>query len=399
MRQLSIFSACTALLLAVACTRETGFTNREDSPVYDDYTAIQVHLDLPDKPFHYEIELPNYLKANGFGNFAVNDEKATLGRVLFYDKNLSRDRTVACASCHIQSRGFSDTVALSLGIEGRRTLRNALALNDQIGFAGVENSGGWSSSSGTFVSKKPLLFWDHRATNVAEQSEATFANEREMGMPMTDVVEQVKKMPYYPYLWKRAFGHFEPTSEEVLDAITNFVNSLATFDSRFDKGMVAQGAAASPDSVFSNFTEAENRGRALYMDFCGGCHSKFVAKPPVEMANTGLDLDYLDEGLGALTNNPKDMGVFKVPPLRNIALTAPYMHDGRFQTLEQMVVFYSDSVQWHPNVSGGMYPPWCFPNGPGFRFNEQQKTDLVAFLKTLTDERLGRDVRFGNPFK
>ncbi|MEL6925206.1 MAG: c-type cytochrome [Bacteroidota bacterium] len=167
------------------------------------------------------------------------------------------------------------------------------------------------------------------------------------------------------------------------------MNSLITTNSKFDKGMRKHNNA---QVEFDNFTKEENAGRGLFSRKCASCHGGRMITTGQSTANTGLDLEYDDRGIAELTENPIDDGVFKVPLLRNVELTGPYMHDGRFETLEEVVEHYSSGIKSHPNLD------FQLPAG-GMNFTEQEKEDLVSFLKTLTDTDFTTAVRFSDPFK
>ena len=152
-----------------------------------------------------------------------------------------------------------------------------------------------------------------------------------------------------------------------------------------------------PAVAFSNFTDSENRGKELFVQHCSSCHGDRMVSAPVSIANNGLDLTYTDLGIGARTGFNQDKGLFKVPHLRNVAVTGPYMHDGRFETLEEVIDFYSDEVQAHDNL----HPALRDDNGQVRRLNlsAADKQAMVDFLGTLTDYELAADVRFSDPFK
>jgi len=409
--------ACTSILVLLlsACGKDNAYlveTNPNDGL---EFLATIDSLTLFNGISHFSATLPSYLVGMGMTPPAINDEKATLGRVLFYDKNLSADNKISCASCHRQDKAFSDVTAFSTGVFGQQTLRNSSPLANTVNFqAHYQALGGL----------QPLLFWDHRAQSVPEQSTQTFENPLEMGMPMSGVLERVRNLNYYPYLWKQAYGHFEPTQDELLDALAEFVGAMSAHNSKFDRSMI-QTAGTIPvntdnkpiiildtlifhvyygDTTLVVDTQiiilpfivpgldfAETRGLRTFVENCSNCHSPIRPFQDVFAACNGLDMDYADEGLGALTGNPKDMGVFKSPSLRNITLTAPYMHDGRFKTLDEVVEFYSSGVQPHPNLH-----PTVTRN---LHLSPTEKADLIAFLHTLTDKSIAQDDAFSNPFR
>jgi len=356
---------------------------------YENYAVISEHLDLPGAPLSYKVEFPEYYRT---ANSDFDPDLATLGRVLFYDTNLSKDGEISCASCHKQKIGFSDDVAFSKGTGGLETDRNSLALGAVFNFNEYYGPG------------RIPFFWDNRVSTVQDQSSQTFANVKEMNMEMHEVVAAVKEQPYYPPLFKAAFGDVNSTGiisdQNILDAIGEFVNSMTNADSKFDgeltkrykedgRTYISQRDLNSiAGEEFAGFSVSENRGKKLYMANCASCHSETSGAPPVLAANNGLDMNYADKG--------ESNGRFKVPTLRNIALTAPYMHDGRFATLEEVVDHYSNGIQNHPSLdfklkSGG--------TAKKFNFTPEDKDALLAFFETLTDEKMLTDVRYSDPFK
>jgi cytochrome c peroxidase len=219
-----------------------------------------------------------------------------------------------------------------------------------------------------------------------------------MGMTLPELVSRLSAEPYYQALFTQAFGSSAVTAERISKALAQFVRSLVSTQSKYD-----QGRAANPQ--FSNFTASENLGRTIFttasMGNCAACHGSDNFVPGPNLNNNGLENPYVDKGRGAVTGLASDEGLFKAPSLRNIELTAPYMHDGRFASLEAVVEFYNSGVVNHPNLSPPLRNPPGSPNaGQPRRLNltVEQKAALVAFLKTLTDRSLTTDVRFQDPF-
>jgi len=325
----------------------------------------------------------------------TSDAGATLGRVLFYDADLSQNHTVSCASCHQQQFAFTDSARFSVGFDGSVGDRNSMSLMH------------------VRFHKENQFFWDGRAHSVEEQVLMPFQNPIEMGMTIPEVVSRVSAKTFYPPLFQSAFGTTEINSDRISKALAQFVRSINTFDSKFRRGI--EMTSGNPSTTpFANFTAEENLGKDLFMDIyrgnCQACHTKNLVVPEGAQ-NIGLDLEYADNGFGAVTGNPNSNqnGKFKVPSLINVALTAPYMHDGRFKTLEEVVDFYSDSVHAHVNLSGflreiipGNPSPnndpcmTCPPRRP--HFSPAEKQALVAFLHTLTDSSAITDERWSNPF-
>jgi cytochrome c peroxidase len=326
----------------------------------------------------------------------LTDDGATLGRVLFYDKKLSLTNTISCGSCHHQSRGFADAGATSEGFKGERTKRNAMALANE----GLEGS----------------YFWDTRTKTLEDLVLQPVGNHIEMGLDNTDnLVKKLQRTTYYPELFKKAFGTTDITQDRVSKAVAQFMRSMVSNQSKFDQGQAAN---------FSNFTAEEARGRTLFFNqlHCTGCHTGNNFNGKGNAQNIGLDKDYQDNGLGSLTGSATQNGVFKVPTLRNVELTGPYMHDGRFKTLDEVVEHYDAGVQQHPNLSfflngflwsgnGGSSTAvitGCWSCGVGqatggtfkpLQMTDTDKKSLVAFLKTLTDKSFVTASKFSNPFE
>lgn len=326
-----------------------------------------------------------------------NDHQTTLGRVLFFDTQLSRNDTMSCASCHRQDRAFSDPRKLSVGFEGGKTGRNAMG----IAYIRFSKVGG----------ADPGFFWDERAATLEEQVLMPIQDKIEMGMKLETLEQKLQQLPYYPPLFEAAFDSPQITADKLALAIAEFMRSMTTFDSKFDR---AANEARMRDSVdysvdFAGFSALENLGKSLFIGGvngvgeigCAHCHVPPSFGMPKSF-NNGLDLKYSDEGLGArdLPSNdpftPTNDGKFKASSLRNIALTGPYMHDGRFKTLEEVVEHYSRGVHSHRNL--GVAVEDSAAETSGFHLTAAQKLAIVAFLNTLTDVELINDPKFSDPF-
>jgi cytochrome c peroxidase len=370
-------------LIFIACSKKDSTGSSTNDPV----AAV---LNLPSTPFNYSNpSLPAYLNSpvivgqiNNNGN-PVTDNGATLGRVLFYDKNLSLNNSISCASCHKQANGFSDPVAKSTGFNGGSTGRNSM---------GLVNAKYYPTGR---------YFWDQRASSLEQQTLMPIQDLVEMGMTLTQLETRVASLSYYPTLFQKAFGDPTVTSNRISLALSQFVRSIVSYQSKYDVGRSAFPAvpAPAPNAVFPNFTAQENRGKEIYLSpqgGCAACHGTETFTAPNEK-NNGLDMVTVDRGFGAVTGNTAMDATFKSTSLKNVELTAPYMHDGRFNTLEEVVEHYSTGVKNHPNLS----PQLKLPNGQPrlLNLNQQDKAALVAFLKTLTDPTIATDVKFSNPFK
>jgi cytochrome c peroxidase len=338
-------------------------------------------LNLPATPYRYaNVKLPAHFTQPGRNNDntppdnPLSDHGVTLGRVLFYDTRLSANNTTSCASCHVQAHAFSDPKPFSKGFQGASTDRRAMPLVNLRYY------------------QQARFFWDERAGNLEEMVLLPIQSRIEMGQDMTRVVDTLARDTTYPVLFARAFGDGQITPQKIGKALAQFVRAIVSYESRYDK---ERARARSARDDFDNFTLQENRGKALFMRNCGTCHMKegnehfFVPTP----ANTGLRRadPTADGGVGDVTLRDADMGSFKSPSLRNVEVTAPYGHDGRFATLDALIDHYSDNPIFDPNLG------YTIPVGP-LKFTASEKAALIAFLKTLTDGKCLTDPRFANPF-
>ncbi len=303
----------------------------------------------------------------------VTNDGATLGRVLFYDKKLSVNDQISCASCHLQAHAFSDPRVKSIGAYGEETSRNSMGFQNLI-----------------FSNR---MFWDLRVVGLENQIHVPIENPIEMAQPMDSLVQKLQSVAYYAPLFDQAFGTTEINAERISFALAQFIRSITSFQSKYDVGM---------ENDFSNFSPIELQGKDLFFGGdlrCNHCHStqNFYNN---QAMNNGLDSVYEDQGQFLATGNINDQGEFKVPSLRNVALTAPYMHDGRFATLEEVIEHYSTGVQPHVNLNDRLTVELT-TGGTPFNSNmtAEEKNAIVAFLHTLTDEAMINNESFSDPFE
>jgi cytochrome c peroxidase len=368
-------------LLALAGGGWAGSTTRGAEKKSPDRPSTARTLRLPPTPFRYAaIDLPDHFKAPVARQFdntpddnPVTDHGATLGRVLFYDTRLSASNTVSCGSCHVQKNAFVDPRRFSKGFGGKLTDRHAMSLVN------------------LRYSPRARFFWDERAGSLEEAVLVPIQSKVEMGQDLARLVEVLAKDRHYPELFRKAFGDARVTPERTAKALAQFLRSLVSCRSKYDQGL-AKVASARDD--FPNFTVQENRGKALFLTNCAVCHlpGQDAHFSMITPANNGLDADHktTDGGVGDLTLIGRHIGLFKSPSLRNVEHTAPYMHDGRFNTLEQVIDHYSKGVRPHPNLD---------PRMRRLNFTDSEKAALVAFLKTLTDQAFLTDPKFADPFQ
>lgn len=306
-------------------------------------------------------------------------EKVKLGRMLFYNKNLSSDGTVSCASCHHQENAFSDINKFSIGVNGATGDRQAMAIFNMA----------WHDNE---------FFWDGRAHLLRDQSLGPIENPLEMNETLDNVIKKLYTDQAIKNQFIRAFGSIEITAEKMSLAMENFMMSIISDDSKYDRYLAG----------LVQLTPSEERGRVLffgeYNEFfpdisgadCAHCHAGNNFENDLYM-NNGLDDDahFIDFGRELVTNSPADRAKFKVTSLRNIAVTPPYMHDGRFQTLEEVVDHYNSNVKNSSTVD----PALLGTTSTGLMLDAQEKQDLINFLKTLTDHTLLNNPAYSDPYK
>jgi cytochrome c peroxidase len=328
-----------------------------------------------DLPAHYRSPAARRADNTPSGN-PVTDAGATLGRVLFYDTRLSANNTTACASCHEQKHAFASPQRFNVGFAGKQLDRNAMSLVNLRYY------------------RRGRFFWDERAESLEQQVLLPIQSKAEMGQALPRLLKILGADDAYPELFRKAFGDGTITQQRVARALAQFLRSMVSYRSKFDEG---RAKVASVRANFPNFTAPENRGKALFLRNCARCHlprgqwehSFFLGRT----MNNGLDADHhgKDGGVGDITLRGFEVGRFKSPSLRNVEYTAPYMHDGRLATLEDVIDHYSKGVKDHPNLERRLRRR--------MRFDDSQKASLVAFLKTLSDQKFITDPKFSNPFR
>jgi cytochrome c peroxidase len=356
---------------------------------------------LPSQPYTYLTSAYNAAAGSGgdnsqgrgggpitLNNNYLNDHGATLGRVLFYDARLSVNNSVSCGSCHKQQLAFADDKALSEGFGGMKTGRNTPAIINEM--------------------NRATFFWDGRTNSLETQTLMPVKNHIEMGFEKTDVLTQkLAAVSFYPALFQNAFGTTEVTTERISMALSQFIRSIAS--ARANVSASSQAAIDGEKLFFSKYN-------------CGACHtgSNLGGSPlfqpyyPIgsnsrisNVSNIGLDENYTDQGVQALTGDKTQNGFFVIPSLRNVALTAPYMHDGRFASLSEVIDHYSQGVKAHPNLDPQLLQENFdakkikVQTGTPVRMNisKDDKSKLIAFLIAQTDASILTDPKFSNPFK
>jgi cytochrome c peroxidase len=322
-------------------------------------------------------ELPYFPPMPTSPDNPVTEQGVALGRYLFYDSILSADSNMSCAGCHRQEAAFSDAPnAFSKGRNGVLLHRNTPPLFNLAWY--------------------PRLFWDGRAVSLEMQVLHPVRAHEEMNLQWTVATLRVARSSFYKSLFRDAFGDVPIDSMLIAKAIAQFERTLLSYRSKYDSVLARETV----------FTEEEFAGFDIMNDMSKGdclhCHSTDNDALGVNpsFSNNGIDAvafpeDFKDKGLGGVSGKKEDYGKFKVPTLRNIAATAPYMHDGRFKTLEAVIDFYSDSLKPSPGIDSKM----GYLHRGGAHFSATEKKQIIAFLKTLTDSALLTDPSFSNPFR
>lgn len=291
-------------------------------------------------------------------------ERVALGKKLFFDKCVSINNQQSCADCHLPEKAFTDGRRFARGAEGKLGERHTMPLFN--------------------LAWKSQFFWDGRAKNLRQQVLEPIQNPIEMHQTLTNLILKLAQAnDDYPALFSAAFGSPEITSEKISLALENYLLTLTSFDSKFDRVLAGQ-EKFSPEEQrgFELFSTEYDPRRGQFGADCFHCHGGPLFQSQ-SFANNGLDSVFSDLGRAKVTGKSSDIGKFAVPSLRNIALTAPYMHDGRFRTLEQVVEHYCTGVKRSPTLDPNLAR---HPDG-GVPLSEADKKALVAFLKTLTDEK------------
>ncbi len=322
-------------------------------------------INLGNYEYEFDDDVPHFVYQMQGHLLDVTNAKAELGRVLFYDRNLSINNNTSCGSCHMQSKGFADGVALSEGFLGELTDRHSMALANEMG--------------------QHPYFWDGRAHVLSEQVMMPIANHIEMGIDDEEfLLGKIMGQPYYKQLFINAFGSDEVTVENTGEALASFVGSLVSYKTKFDDY----------NNGNAKLTALETEGLELFHQKyqCASCHGGMNFNQSWgfggDAANIGLEADDSKTGL--------EGGFSKVPTLRNIAVTGPYMHDGRFETLDDVLDHYSHGIQETPNLDWRLRG--MADENLDLNITAHEKKALIAFLNTLTDNELLTHPKYSDPF-
>ncbi|MDX5348470.1 MAG: cytochrome-c peroxidase [Hymenobacteraceae bacterium] len=351
--------AVSSFMAVTSCNKDCDESPKPDSP--DTFNPTPYNFSVPGWVMQELGPMPSP------ADNPTTQEGVLLGRKLFYDKQLSDNNTISCASCHAPESSFSDARRFSEGTNGAKGDRNSMAV---VNLA-------WAKK----------MFWDGRRNTLEEQAHDPVTNPVEMRNAWPVVVQRLQSDPEYSALFYKAFGTKTIDSLLVTKALAQFERTLVSFNSRFDQFHYEGRTTA--------LNASEKRGYVLFFNKagCSLCH-KGALLTDESFRNIGLDDVHTDKGLGAVTLNAAQEGKFKVPTLRNVALTAPYMHDGRFAALETVIDHYDHGV--HHN-SPNLEEENIYGDRRGLRLDSLEKADLLNFLHTLTDSSFISNPAFQDP--
>ncbi len=368
---LKIFTLLISFIVLIAACK------KEDDIVVNDGSLADTLMNFTSPKYFPAFQNPS--------NNPLTKRGVELGRMLFYDPILSSDSTISCASCHNPAYSFSDNRRYSVGVDGAVGEIQAMPL---VNLA-------WQNK----------FFWNGRSNSLEQQALEPINNPIEMHETTANVIKKLMRSANYKKRFKAAFGSDQITQEMIGRAIAQFERTMVSYQSKFDRiyaGLVDSGISVFDDAdEFRGFVVfTTERGQCFH---CHGSQSALLANNiDTLFRNNGLltDAQMVSTGLSQVTGKAEDEGKFKVPTMRNIELTAPYMHDGRFNTLEEVVEFYSSGIKQNRNLDINFSKsPDRLEQFGGLGLTEDEKRGLVKFVKTFTDTSFNNNPAFANPFK
>jgi len=389
-------SLCCLVLFCWSCQEDGVLPMTPDNPEpMDETSALEAafgnQIDPQRLADYANQSVPNYVQRDNTAGNAITDAGATLGRVLFYDKALSADRTISCASCHQQEMAFADAAVASTGVAGTTGRHSMRLVNARFG-------------------EEPRFFWDERAATLEAQTTQPIRDHVEMGFSgddgapdFLDLIDRLTAIDYYPELFNLAFGSPAVTEDNMQLALAQFIRSLQSFDAKYDAG---RAAVDNDNAPFPNFTDAENRGKALFLGnarfdrqggriggglSCGACH---------RAPEFSIDDNSRNNGVIAAIGGGTDLEVTRSPSLRDVfgangTPNGPFMHDGSLATLEEVLNHYNNGIQDNQGLDRRLNP-----GGQPQRLNltDAERADVIAFLRTLTGQTLYTEEKWSDPF-
>ncbi|MEZ4703698.1 MAG: cytochrome c peroxidase [Bdellovibrionota bacterium] len=349
------------------------------------YATFGDQLDLGNLPNYAHSSFPAYIAKDNTRENPITDEGALLGRILFYDKNLSSNKSISCSSCHQQGRAFSDSANVSDGVNGQTNRHSMRLINSRF-------------------SNEVNFFWDERVSSLEEQTTKPIQDHNEMGFSGTmgdpglqDLVERLSGIGYYADLFDFAFGNQEITEEKIQQALAQFVRSIQSFDSKYDEG---RANASNDRQHFFNFTADENAGKALFLNRradggagCGGCH-----RPP----EFDIDPNSLNNGIVGVFDSAieEDLTVTRSPSLRDLVdasgnLHGPLMHDASITSLEALIDHYDSGIENNAGLDNRLK---AGGNPQRLNLTDVEKNQLIEFLKSLSGSDVYSNSKWSDPF-
>jgi len=392
-RQIWLIFTCFIILSVASCTKDAVIATEIPS-LRPDTLAVPYQGDLSLNPelVYAGQRTPDYILLRNPAEAEINDAKAILGRVLFYDQNLSSNRTISCAGCHRQSLAFGDNTIVSNGVNGT-TRRHAMRLFN------------------VRFTAEPRFFWDERAGSLRQQVLDPIRDHTEMGFSgeqgspaFDDLLRRLDGLEYYKDLFEAAYGDQNATEAGISEGLTHFIRSIQSFDSKYDEG---QAVTANGGIDFPNFSPEENRGKLLFgtaLQYgsegerigggfgCGNCH---------HTPEFSIDANAGNNGVTGRRGGGVDLSATRAPSLRNLFLpdgaeNGPFMHDGTFSSVGAVLDHYDNIPGENPGLDERL-----LPTGRPQQLNvlPEEKASLLAFLKTLTGKAIFTDERWADPFE
>ena len=349
------------IFILISCSSEEAV----EPGVDNGYTPVQIELEIP-QLFKDKLLAPNIPTNN-----PQTQEGIQLGKKLFFDPILSSDKTISCSTCHDPQKAFTDNLQFSKGVNDGIGTRNSMPLFNLA----------WNFDD--------RFTWDGKQLSIERQAFEPVTNHVEMNNDWKEVANRLKNHTDYPELFKKAFGDTPIDSNLVVKALAQFERTLISGNSKFDKFLRGETTLTSEEQNGFDVFMDENRGDCFH---CHGSNNNPLWTDN-KFHNNGLDATFTDLGLGAVTGDANDNGKFKTPSLRNLAFTAPYMHDGRFATIEEVINHYSEGLKNSSTID----PLMKKVNQGGVQLTDQDKADLKAFLLTLTDSDFTNNPTFQLP--
>ena len=375
---MKLLKTILSLLLLVSCAQEELIDVEGTYPSF--YSEFSQKIDLNNLPNYENQAIPNYIREDNTGRNFITNKGALLGRVLFYDTELSSNRTISCSSCHQQENAFSDISDVSTGVNGV-TGRHSMRLVN------------------TRFADEVRFFWDERASTLEEQTTQPIRDHAEMGFSgnngdpnFNDLLERLSAIGYYQDLFRYVFGDDNITESRIQDSLAQFIRSIQSFDSRYDQG---RQAVVDDNMNFPNFTADENAGKTLFIRRrneggadCAGCH-----RPP----EFGIRSNSRNNGVIAVFgSSATDTTITRSPSLRDLVKpnggsNGAFMHDASLATLTDVVNHYSTGISSNPNLDNRL-------DGPNLNLSTAQINQLVAFMRTLSGTNIYTDEKWSDPF-